>query len=464
MKKTFNLLLILLGLFIIFGCDEDNPIPEEVNTVNILTINDSHGSFVTDEYPGMDKVSAAINSLEATYGRFIKIANGDIFQGSYVSNVNYGKPMLEALNLLGFHAFVLGNHEFDWGLDKIAAYKDGDPDNGEADFPFLAANIVYKETGERLPWTEDYVVVENNGYRVGIIGLIGSNLENSIASDMVADYEFLDSKPIVQELSLKLRDEEDCDVVVVATHNYYDFEIRSFVRLPEESRVDAIICGHSHQKVSDSRMRSDGYQVPVIQCDDKNETVGAIVIEMSEDKTPVKANVLHKEPGDYYQDKKLSDLIKKYSRDIEEGNRAIGYTTEFLSEGRVGRETVKALCEKYGVDVAFINTGGVRESLKTGIIKVKDIYEVYPFNNRVIVTAISGVELTRLISAQASFLYSYPNLSSLVVESEKTYRVATIDYVFTGSYYQSYFRNSPRDDKDLLRDVFIEYIAEFYKD
>ena len=99
-------------------------------------------------------------------------------------------PLVDAMNYLDFDAFVIGNHEFDWGIEKIAQYKDGDPSNGEAEFSFLAANIVYKETGEKLPWTDDYVIVENNGYKVRIIGVIGK-LESSIASEMVADYDFL---------------------------------------------------------------------------------------------------------------------------------------------------------------------------------------------------------------------------------------------------------------------------------
>ena len=70
-----------------------------------------------------------------------------------------------------FDAFVIGNHEFDWGLDKIARYADGDPENGEADFPFLAANIVCE--GKKLDWTEDYVIVEREGFKIGIIGVIG---------------------------------------------------------------------------------------------------------------------------------------------------------------------------------------------------------------------------------------------------------------------------------------------------
>lgn len=464
MKKAINLILILaISFFFLFGCEEDYTIPEDVNTVNIFTMNDTHGAFVSDEYPGMEKVSMTIKGMESEYGRFVKIANGDIFQGSYVSNVNFGMPLVDAMNYLDFDAFVIGNHEFDWGIEKIAQYKDGDPSNGEAEFSFLAANIVYKETGEKLPWTDDYVIVENNGYKVGIIGVIGHKLESSIASEMVADYDFLHPREIVQELAYELRIENECDVVVVATHSYDNLEINDYLGLPDESRIDAIITGHNHLKIATKQFRNDGFSVPIIQCNDKNQNVGAVVIEMDEENNPVNAIIRHYNPADYPVDRKMKNLINKFSADINEGNRVIGYTTENLSEGRIGRETVKAMYEKYDVTVAIINTGGVRGTLKTGNIRIKDIFEVFPFDNRIVLTSISGYQLSRLISAQGSYLYAYPYFDMLNIESGKTYNIVTIDYVFTSSYYRSYFKESPREDKELMRDIFIEYIEDFYK-
>ena len=62
MKKALNILLILLGFFFFFGCDE-HAIPEDANTVNLFTINDTHGAFVSDDYPGMENVASVIKKL-----------------------------------------------------------------------------------------------------------------------------------------------------------------------------------------------------------------------------------------------------------------------------------------------------------------------------------------------------------------------------------------------------------------
>ena len=122
---------------------------------NFVSANDIHGRLVTaDGEYGLDILSSKFNDLERKYGDFIKIANGDIFQGKFESNVMYGKPMIDCMNAMDFDAMVIGNHEFDWGIDKIAAYNDGDYSNGEADFPFLSCNIAYKSNNQLLDWVE----------------------------------------------------------------------------------------------------------------------------------------------------------------------------------------------------------------------------------------------------------------------------------------------------------------------
>jgi len=154
--------------------------------VNLVSANDTHGRLVTgDGDNGFDVLSSKFNDLENKYGDFIKIANGDIFQGKFESNVLYGRPIVDCMNAMEFDAMVIGNHEFDWGLDKIAAYNDGDESNGEANFPFLACNIVDKATNKLLDWVEPYTIVENNGSKVGLIGAIGTNLTSSITSSLL---------------------------------------------------------------------------------------------------------------------------------------------------------------------------------------------------------------------------------------------------------------------------------------
>jgi 2',3'-cyclic-nucleotide 2'-phosphodiesterase (5'-nucleotidase family) len=121
------------------------------------------------------------------------------------------------------------------------------------------------------------------------------------------------------------------------------------------------------------------------------------------------------------------------------------------------------MVERYDADIAFINTAGVREVIKTGEIRVKDIFEVFPFDNKVVVVNISGKVFKELYHQQGSYLYFNQTLDLSKIKDNDNYKIATIDYVYIDNRYQKYFKNTLGEEQDLMRDVFIDYIEEFYK-
>lgn len=425
--------------------------------VNLFTINDTHGVFFTEgEYPGLEKVQTVIRELESENGGYIKIANGDIFQGSYVSNINFGRPLIDCLNKMRFDCMTIGNHEFDWGIDLIKSYCTSDK---QAEFPFLAANIVSTLTGEKLDWTKDYVIVQNNGYKVGIIGTIGFGLESSIASSMVMGYSFLDPVEIVSELALTLRMKHACDLVIVAIHGYSPTANASFASLSDLNRIDAIICAHSHQQIADYELRADGYLVPIIQCNAKNVTVGELRIALNSEKMPLEAKIRHYHPILYGEDDSIVEVISSYNEDIESGNTEISYTVEHLDRQRLGMEMIKAIKFKFQTDYAIINTGGVRAEVAVGIIAIKHIYDVFPFDNKVVLTNMTGHDLIKLYHNNGSHLFFNDEFDIEAINITETYSIATIDYVFTNPNYIEDFENCVMEETSfLMRDVLIEYL------
>ena len=120
------------------------------------------------------------------------ISAGDMFQGSGLSNYRYGLDMVNIMNMIGFNAMSVGNHEFDWGLSTVLNYNDGDLENGEANFPFLGCNILYKETDLQISYEPYYkkditineyktiinYALENNNYQKHV-----SLLKNKLISN-----------------------------------------------------------------------------------------------------------------------------------------------------------------------------------------------------------------------------------------------------------------------------------------
>ena len=102
-------------------------------TIEIYGMNDFHGGAYTD--PSMiAKIGNFLIQRKALNEDAIFLAHGDMLQGTALSNYYYGLPIIEALNIAGFSGFTIGNHEFDWGIEMVGAYRDGDPANGEADY------------------------------------------------------------------------------------------------------------------------------------------------------------------------------------------------------------------------------------------------------------------------------------------------------------------------------------------
>ena len=446
---------------------DDEPIHLH-HTVNFFTLNDVHGHLITDVdveiYAGLDKTSTILHSLEEN-DDYIKISNGDMFQGTQFSNSLYGLPGIEWMNLENFDCFVIGNHEFDWGIDKIAAYKDGNLDNGELaeDCEILGCNIYLKSTNAMPSWLQAYSIEECNGYKVGVIGCIGEGLTSSISASMVADYKFVDPVPLVREYAKKLRIEEKCNVVIVSIHEYDQNTNNRFAALADESRIDAIICGHSHTENADHLTRSDGYIIPVIQCRGYNSSNGTINISMNDNKPVSNGSINHYYPSRYESNKAAYDLLYKRYKDIKETNSVVAYSTRNFSKENLGKLCCDALRDKYEVEVGICNVGGIRSTIASGDITYSDIYNVFPFDNTVFIIKMNGRDLENAINSSLYYTVDESMLNSGdLFKANQVYNVAIISYVYEN--YNAFNTKAleANDTSILVRDVVAEYMAIKY--
>ncbi len=448
--------------------------PSGFDDVRFLMINDTHGAF-TDSSSGasIGRFGTLVEELEQKQD-YILIHNGDAFQGSYVSGSMYGLPLIDAFNTIGFDCFVIGNHEFDWGIDKIAAYADGDVSNGEANFPFLGANIYYKNTTNTPDWIDPYTIVEYGNLKVGIIGVIGEDHESSILTKYVADYEFVNPVNIVKNHAKTLRTTLDCDVVVVATHDYSDDLAASLASLSGDSMIDAVFCAHTHQYVNESVRRSDSNYIPIVQNQHKNNTASEVIINLDDNGNYDGYKTTFYYPSSYQISNKVQVVIDKYQYLIDEASEVIGKTSSSIKKSALGSYATSAMLSwdysTYNIggdiDLAIINTGGIRATIDSGDITRADVFEVFPFNNMVVLVNMTGKDIKSLCNKNGSYFYmdvrsglsSYKNFDDNTI-----YQIAVIDYVFEGTYY-SEFNKLSKDDyietNIILRDQLIDYIDQ----
>lgn len=501
MKKIFTLILLLCSTFVLSSCGLLFPIPSGSNTttnnlttttaenktltidktisinsttidhVNFVEINDTHGQLVSgdDNEMGMSEVGGLINYLEETDGLpYIKICNGDLLQGSYVSRMTYGKCMIDSMNILGFDMMVIGNHEFDWELDTIKIYWDGDLSNGEANFPLVCCNLIDSRINGRPDWVKPYVVFEYGDVKVGIIGAIGGALESTIADTSIGTYSFDILNSYVIKYSKELR-EGGCDIVCLSVHDY-GTSYKTYAKLKEESRIDAIFFGHTHESVDGYYTREfDGYQIPYVQSYTKNMNIGTIKLNINSSKVPTNGIINHynKSYFNYHVDqtiRELDDLIEENYQSLIDNGKKVLITispNEYTSKDKTAAFALDNLIEKYNCDFGFVNSGGVRTTLKgVSEVTIADIFEIFPFDNKVCILKMTGDKVISYFSRQTGMCYNSEfDVSS--IDKTKTYTIFGIDYVCNknNKAISSYCVGNTFETKDdIMRDVLVEYL------
>lgn len=370
--------------------------------ITVLTVNDFHGKI--DEQgknPGLAKLAGYLHAQQQQNPSTIILSAGDMFQGSADSNLLYGRTVLDAMNKIGFAGMALGNHEFDWGIDRLANLRE------RADFPFLAANIRYSKSGAQFTEVRTYEVMNINGVSIGIIGL--STPETAYKSNprVVGDLEFVDPvlavRPIIQELRAK-----KTAIIILLTHlgceqNKETGEITGeAAELAKQlDGIDLIITGHTHEKVAGT---VNG--IPIIQAKFWGRAVGKIEFEydsVSSKLTNTQLQVVDMNAAAQSPDQHVEEIILHDKLVIEPVKQAqIGWLEKPLPHDKftlspLGQWTTDVIRQFASADVAFQNGGGLRTSLSSGKVTIGNLYEVLPFDNTVYTLELSGVQILEVL-------------------------------------------------------------------
>ncbi|MFU8793560.1 MAG: 5'-nucleotidase C-terminal domain-containing protein [Acholeplasmataceae bacterium] len=407
---------------------------ETIDHLNIYYINDTHGALLPfDNQLGLANIANLILSeKEAKPNNTLFISGGDLLQGNIISNYFYGSSMIDALNMMQHEAFVLGNHEFDWGLEVATQYFNPETEGVKANFPLLGANVFLKGTKTLPDFVEPYTIIEKGHLKVGVIGLMGFGLESSIATARVSAYEFGDPIDEARYYTEYLRTEKDVDVVLVVIHGSDEGFNQAAGQLSGNQRIDAVFNGHSHQAYTRFVGRS-GVDMPVIQAGANGTSVGWVHLHIGNNKDVVAYEALNlgksndarlgaPHPG-------VAELLDMYVEEIEPLlNDPIIYAGTFLSRGDLTLYMAKLMRMATGSDIAFHNSGGTRASIDQGqAITVATLYQVFPFDNRIKTVTLKGEDFI-------DYMNRYGNYSLregiTEIDPDQEYKVATNDYLF----------------------------------
>ena len=420
------------------------PDKDKTYRITVMHTNDHHGHFWKNgdgEY-GMAARKTVIDRIRrevaANGGHSLLLDGGDVNTGVPESDLQDAVPDFKGMNLLGYQAMAVGNHEFDKPLAVLKMQRD------LAQFPMLSANIY--EHGKRM--FDPYKVFVVGGLRIGVMGLTTEDTYKMVLPDNVKNIEFrsatAEAAKVVPEIRAK------ADVVIAATHmGHYengnhgtqspgDVELARAVK-----GIDLVVGGHTQNPACmKAENVLDRDYVPGTDCKPDRQN-GAWIVQAHEWgkyvgradfeyrngefklvnytlipvnlKKPIKGadgkTTLVTYTGDIAEDADMLALLTPYQAF---GQQKLGVEIG-ASDGRLegDRSVVRAkpaslavliglaAMEKTRADFAIVNAGGVRDSLAAGKITYKDVLKVQPFGNTLSTVDLSGREVMDYLNAAA---------------------------------------------------------------
>lgn len=439
-----------------------------------FSLNDFHGTVI-DDNGGISVIgNYIINEKNKFPETTIIVSSGDMFQGSAISNMTQGGVVVEAMNEIGFDAMAVGNHEFDWGIDVIKQYNNKTSEV-KSNFPIICANIYEKATDKPVDWCDPYVIIEKAGIKIGIIGAIGSELESSIATAMVAPYEFKDPLPIVKEYTKKLRTELNCEIVVLAIHDNTLGTNQIFADLTGDYQIDAVFNGHTHSTYAGDTMGSDNTIMPYIQSGSYGSNIGKIVIKYNK----VNKKIVEGSSENIKVSKslsstnsKLDEIVNKFNEKIKDvSEEVLGIAGTNIDQITCARWAVNVIRDYSGCEIGFINNGGIRNGAfpirNNENITVGKVWEIMPFDNFV-KTCTMTVDLVIEAYYANDVLHSdnvevkngelYVN--GVKCNGDETFTVAAVDYIFDKTNFPFLKADNQATTGELYRDYLIQAIKD----
>ena len=391
-------------------------------------------------------------------GGVLLVDSGDMFQGTLESNLNEGAAVVAAYNALGYAAAAIGNHEFDFGPagpDETVQKPGEDPRGAlkaraaSARFPFLAANTVDDATGQPVAWTnvKPSTLVEVRGVQVGLIGVTTPDTPALTIGANVIGLTFAPLIPVITREATALRARGATAVIVLAHEGgrctQFDdpenlsscdqmAEIVQVARQLPAGLVDVIAAGHTHQA-----MAHDVGGIAIVEAYSSGRSFSRVDLMVNrstrklaskrifptqdlcgrEDPAthtcdPAAARTAALVPARYENrfvrpDAASAAAIAPAARKaIAMKTQPIGVSLETpfaradqLSETAIADLVADGtLASTPGADVAVSNGGSLRTDLPAGPLTYGSIYELYPFDNRIVTLRLTGDQLTRIIA------------------------------------------------------------------
>ncbi len=517
MKRLLVLLILLTSLAPITWAPSV-ALGREPAPLTVFAANDFHGALLGKVYSwsqnktvgGMAWLAGYLDTVRRENpGGVLYLDGGDLMQGSFVSRHYDGAPSIALFNAMELKAAAVGNHEFDWGLKVLAERAK------QANFPLLGANIQYKDTGKRPEWAKDFVIVEVQGVKVGVVGVANPDTARETMPTSVTRLEFTDPAKAVAKYIPEMEKQGATMVVVLAhiggTPPGYPEGIKDLACALDSSKVDMVVSGHTH-----TRIAAELCGIPVVQAGSHSQAFSRVDFFVDPATGEAKNHKMNKAPTIVVQGKRGKDgapatyrrwdngksvavlpnpkveaMVERYETLIAATkNTVLGETTAaitraLLHESAMGDWVADIMRTSVpDADFALLNGGALRTDLAAGKITYGQVYDVLIYDDTLYVSKLSGKEVRLALEQGVSGKHRLVQVSGLKftvdfnlpplkrirgkvtdvrtgksLDPDKTYGVVINDFMASGGDGFAVLKTSPKTDTGLsLRDLTMEWV------
>ena len=464
--------------------------PLSAEKLVILHTNDTHSMIDPDDADGLGGVlrrKVVIDSVRAAEDNVLLVDAGDFVQGTLFFNLYRGEVEQKMMNELGYDIRILGNHEFDNGVEELADLL------ADSKAELLSTNYDLSQSALGRKF-RPFTIREIGDKQIGFIA-INLRPEGMISEGNYDGVVYLDAIKAANAAAWWLKHIDKVDAVVAITHIGYDPTMPPGDKLLAEvsEDIDVIIGGHSHDHImpdaeSGARLQhrvknAAGKEVVIGQLGKSGKYVGKIEIDL-DDMSATYDNIRIDSRLDKRTDKRLAAMIEPYRRGVDSlmkvavGKSAVDMPKESMELLNFGADFIYERGRKLAdnVDLAIINKGGLRRGLPKGDITEGMIITLMPFYNYVNVLDIKGSDLLETfnvmaadggngVSGNVDIVYDPASgqcvevlIDGKPLDLERVYRLATIDYLAKGGDYMSALKRGKivAKGKNVLYDDMIE--------
>lgn len=389
--------------------------------INVVHTNDIHARILEDDWNqviGLPKVKTYIDQASQGKDLSLVLDGGDTFHGQSIATLVRGESAAKVLAACGYDAMAAGNHDWNYGKDRLKELENIVRQNGSPEFSILAGNVVNEDGSmffDRQYLTKE-VVKDGKTLKIGVFGVIDPAIYNATAPGNVEGLQFTDMTVYAQKAAAELK-AQGCQIVVGMAHCINPKGLASSV-----DSVNLWIAGHEHTTINEAVTRPDGGTALVVETGYNLWNLGNVDISCTLDAD-----------GNLAEDIKMTENLVDYNTgkalDADPGVQALldgiteeqktilsqpaGYAPEDLDgvwehirigETTMGRAVTDAYLLATGADIAFENAGGIRASIGKGAVTYQNVLDVSPYGNYIVTKELSGKEILEILETSLDIM------------------------------------------------------------